>query len=307
MSRNKTTEEEAQKPRSALRLKLRKWLYMVQQAVLRWKYRYHENKPSEAVRSAEPVWLSPKHWRQLVVFVHVPKAAGTSINDALWQVYGNAFRVHHQRLSADRRSDMTQDQANRILALSGHYAYGFHRGFGPPAAPGRVTDGLFEGRDIRYVSVVREPAERLHSYYRYVTTFTAHRLYPQTKGLGLYEFFALMDEIQNRECRNLQFAMVTGGGRSLRDGIQLVERNYLAVVPIYGVTELLGKMERELEWPPGRVQLNRRNRSPERSDDEEMAFLSEYARKNCPLDYGLYEHVVARFEEEFGKPAAGEA
>lgn len=307
MDQNGEEKDKATPPKNSLGLRFWFWRYKLIQTILRRKSRYHDNKPTEAVRSADPVWLSPKHWRQLVVFVHVPKAAGTSINDALWQIYGNTFRVQHERLSANRRADLTQEQADRILALSGHYRYGFHRSFGPPAPPGQLTDGLFAGREIKYVSVVREPAERLYSYYRYVTSFTAHRLYAITKGLGCYEFFALMDEIQNRECRNLQFAMVSGGCRSFREGIQLIDRNYLAVVPIHGVSELLAKMERELDWPQGRVQMNRKNRSPERSDDEEMAFLRDYARKNCPLDYGLYEHVMARFEEEFGKPAPGGA
>lgn len=262
-----------------------------------------EVKPPRRVTAARPVWLKPVHYGQLVVFVHVPKAAGSSVNDVLWHLYGRMFHVHHERLSVANRGDMDRSWASGVLALSGHYPFGFHRMFGAKKDGLLEGDGLFEGREIKYVSVMREPAERLYSYYRYVSSSPLHRLHAETRGMDCVEFFERMEEIRNGECRNLQFAMISGGKRSLEEGIRVVERAYLSVVPVHGIAELLGKMERELEWPEGRVQLHRKNRSPERSHDGEMEFLREYARRNCPLDNGLYEYVVARFEEEFGKAA----
>ena len=60
---------------------------------------YHENRPPEQIRNAEPAWIGQLNPKDLLVYVHVPKAGGTSLNGILWQVYGRHYLNYHRRLS----------------------------------------------------------------------------------------------------------------------------------------------------------------------------------------------------------------
>jgi len=46
--------------------------------------RYSDNRPNEGVSAAEPEWIHELDPKTLVVFIHVPKAGGTSLNAILW-------------------------------------------------------------------------------------------------------------------------------------------------------------------------------------------------------------------------------
>src|SRR3546814_442772 len=147
---------------------------------------------------------------------------------------------------------MAPEYSKDILAVGGHFPFGFHKSIGRDFDFPH-EDGVFQGRTIRYITIVRDPADRLHSYYRFVTSFPAHRLHQQTKGLTCKEFFALMETTGNLECENLQCVLVSGRGQSAEKAIAAIEDQYFAAVTIEDTESLVSFLERSLNWPSGRA------------------------------------------------------
>lgn len=101
--------------------------------------------------------------RPLYVFMHLPKTGGTTINGHFydhmdWDVdvvhlgkWGDRYRTREQRLPLEERS---AEERARIRVLTGHGTYfGIHR--------------LIEGITPRYLTILRDPADRIVSTYNF--------------------------------------------------------------------------------------------------------------------------------------------
>lgn len=234
--------------------------------------------------------LGKENWHRLLVFVHIPKAAGTSLNDVLRRVYGRTFLQFHRRVQDFDIKSVTPDMARNILALSAHMPYGFHRKLGPKPHR-RAGDGLFEGRSVSYISVVRDPVERLYSFYRYVTVTPAHILHHETKGMDCRTFFEYLAETGNRSLGDQQCALINGRRADAQSAIRNIEENYLAVVTLENISGLVSYLERTLKWPAGNVQIGVHNRTSNRNDPEELRIVRQFAERYSAEDLALFEHV----------------
>lgn len=252
---------------------------------------YADNRPSVDVRGAEPTWLQPHQWDRLLVFVHIPKAAGTTMNDVLWHVYGRTYVNFHPRLSGYAATSVDGPWAAQVLALGGHRPFGFHREFGSRTDRLASRDGLFAGRRIEYVTVVRDPVDRLLSYHRFVTTFPAHRLHAETRKMNCQAFFEHMIRIDNGECRDQQCRLITNDKDfTLEKAIDFVERKYLAVATIDNVAGLVSYLGRRLEWPKTPL-VATKNQSPKSTHEPERDFMEDFVDRYCRADRALFEHV----------------
>lgn len=100
----------------------------------------------------------------LWIFLHLPKTGGTTFNGhfARHLDFGETFvhlsrwgDAHRERLGLPPFESWPEGRRRRVCVLSGHRAhYGIHR--------------LVPGRAPRYLTVVRDPAERIVSYYNFV-------------------------------------------------------------------------------------------------------------------------------------------
>lgn len=219
---------------------------------------------------------------RLLVFVHLPKSAGTSLNDLLRSVYGNRFLnvSNHREAWADRRPD-----PKRILCLAGHFPYGWHRELGANGTPDWPREGLFEGREIRYVAIVRDPLERVMSFYRYARKEPKHRHHRVAKEKSPREFFQHLDEIGDAEPWNQQFRMMGG----------LPDDRFFLAAPLEKIGEFVRVLGAALDWP-GELGVPHSNRteSLDRTGFDE-ALLAEIAERSRD-DLALYADVSRRFE-----------
>jgi len=96
----------------------------------------------------------------LLIHIHVPKCAGTSINTFLGQQYPGrclaysnlADYLYFQSLPRDQRN-------NKYSSVFGHIFYGVHTEF---------------DRNFTYFSVLRDPISRICSYFNYIHLTTDH-------------------------------------------------------------------------------------------------------------------------------------
>lgn len=229
-----------------------------------------------------PAWLAASDPGTLLVFVHVPKAAGTSLNELLERVYGRAFLnvSNHHRAWEGRRPN-----PKGIRCLAGHVPYGWHRKLGARGRHPWPDDGLFAGRTIRYVSVVRDPVERFQSYYRYASQAPKHRHHRAVADLSPREFLDYLDERGDRGAWDQQFRMLGG----------LPGDRFHLVAPLERLDRFVEVLGRSLGWPEGSAieHANRSRREERQSFDAEL--IGEIERR-CARDRELHENIRERFD-----------
>lgn len=229
-----------------------------------------------------PAWLGKGAPDSLLVFVHIPKAAGTSLNELFEQVYGRTFLnvSNHHPAWESRRPD-----PDGIFCLSGHVPYGWHRKLGAKGRTDWPGDGLFEGRTIRYVSIVRDPVDRFRSYYRYAKQEPKHRHHREVAGMSPREFLSFLDSIDDRGAWNQQFRMLGG----------LPGDRFHLVAPLDRLDRFVEVLGKSLGWPGG-FALPHSNRSEGKDVDGFDDSLIAEIEARGPKDRELYDHVRDRFE-----------
>lgn len=232
-----------------------------------------------------PSWIGELDPGVLLVFLHLPKAGGTSLNDLLAHVYGRRFLnvSNHRKAWETRTTD-----PDGVLCLAGHFKYGWHARLGQGLGRGEEEpgDGIFEGREIRYVTVVREPVDRVKSYYRYVQAAPKHRHHAEAVGLSPREFFEFIEDKGDAEPWDQQFRMMKG----------LPGDRFHLCAPLDRLGDFVSVLGRAMNWPAD-LEIPHSNRTDPNRDDGFDEGLVEMIRERSSRDRELYENVGKRFEE----------
>ena len=127
-----------------------------------------------------------------ILFLHVPKAAGSTVQRMLRRKYGRRF-LECPWTEVDQQSKQLRDfdtATSGTRVICGHFGYGIHEAL---------------SGESEYVTVLRHPAKRTQSYYRYAATTPGHYLYDQLVRDGTtFEEFLLSRmtvEIDNFQTR----------------------------------------------------------------------------------------------------------
>jgi len=101
--------------------------------------------------------MSETHANELMVFNHIPKTGGMTFRTILERHYaaGGLLKIGEEdyQASVDAIKDMDEQSKDQISCISGHIPFGIHR--------------YFPGRNVRYVSFVRDPVSRTISEFFY--------------------------------------------------------------------------------------------------------------------------------------------
>ncbi len=90
---------------------------------------------------------------QVLIHLHIPKTAGTSLTKLLTAQYEKKEYVTVNEGSVDQLKTLTAPQIKQLKLIFGHLPYGTHERI--PQSP-------------QYVCVLRKPGERIYSFYRYL-------------------------------------------------------------------------------------------------------------------------------------------
>ncbi len=231
-----------------------------------------------------------------VVYVHIPKAAGTTLKNLLAKVYrGRPVLFFTPRTGElDRFRGLPAEQRRRVAVVAGHEPFGYQDVF----RGCRVTPAV--------VTVLREPVARVVSLFRYIHRDAEHPRHGEfvrdSVTIGdVYERLRLpaFDNHMTRFLAGRGAFSKPFGGLDERD-LRTAEQNLSAGCRVFGLQERfedsLAWFGRELGWPPvGTPDLNRApRRSTARDVDEADRRLIE--RHNA-LDAALYAFAVKLFEE----------
>lgn len=227
---------------------------------------------------------------KVIIFLHIPKCGGMSVRKALCDNFEDhdAYTIGGWNDEAMQKTiDALRDRiagGNRPKLVMGHIAYGVHRQLG------------LEEAEVIYISVMREPIERVLSFYKYVRQSKEHLLHAQSNALPFHEFIRL-DKVRP-EISNVQYRHLAG--RMDRDFTAAFTRFAGALERNAVIVGTLEAYDKTIEIFNGFFSINMKNSIQNQSEmapfvlsEEDRAFLEEINKK----DYTLYNLVRKNLEK----------
>lgn len=246
------------------------------------------NVPTQAARArAAPAPL---------IFVHIPKAAGSSLQDIIVRHYqgcrGFRFTGDPERMAAF--AALTQEERDGFDLLQGHVHFGLHTLLSRPAT---------------YITMLRDPVDRVVSHYHFVAANASHYLHPQIGGLSLHEYAVTRasHELDNDQVRWLCAAdhFDVPVGRVSRAMVEEAKWNLANAFEVVGLMERfdesLSCLAAAFGWrnvaAPTRKNANRHRPALQ---EVPQATLDSIRRINR-YDVELYEFALGLFEEQLAR------
>jgi hypothetical protein len=250
--------------------------------------------------------MQSKKKSETILFLHLAKTAGTTLNQALGREYSDILSLYIPKESKDLFEDFKNRLKTQTAALiRGHFEFGWHH---------------FLTRPFTYFTIMREPIERVISEYHYILSKPGHPMHEQVgkHGAGLPKFVKDLHtpNLQTKKISGISFAANSGitGGENI-DGhnmLEIAKENLAGHFAVVGLTErfdetlILLKREFGWAWP----YYIRDNITPKKTARRDIpASTIKIIEENNLLDIELYEYAVKLFEKKVrsqGKTFAAE-
>jgi len=239
----------------------------------------------------------------VILYLHIPKAAGTTLNTILAQKFlrRGVYTIHNTKTAVEELAGLNDAKREKLQFVNGHFAYGLHEALGRP---------------FEYITMLREPVDRVVSHYYYVLRNPAHYLHKHvtSKKMSLkdYALAGLTKEIDNGQVRLMAGAFYRDPyGQCSRELLEQAKENLKNHFAVVGLAErfdetllLLGE---RYGWKD--MFYARQNATVDRPRlDELPEDAIEAIRAANPLDLELYVFASELFDaavrergESFGK------
>lgn len=237
---------------------------------------------------------------QMLAFLHIPKTAGITLAKLLEREYGfgSVFLIQPGPLlsgSVDRFLNMNDQERKKIRVVWGHFYFGIH--------------SLLQ-RPCTYITILRDPIERVISHYYYVRRMPAHEEYPFARNLGLEEFVAtgISKTIDNGQVRQLCGVPEAALGPRLEsvsdDWLQQARNNLRDHFAVVGLTEEFDKtcllLKHQFGWKNTfHYSANATGDRPQQDDVD--ASVIKLIRERNQHDCELYEYARQLFNAQLAK------
>jgi hypothetical protein len=234
----------------------------------------------------------------LLIFLHIPKTAGSTMHHilarqyppaAVYSIAGDRVQESYDALRALPATDKAQ-----LACVKGHLPYGVHEFFRQPAT---------------YITFLRDPANWVRSYYTFILSIPSHPLRQAVAACnGVEEFCALLTEwgMNNFQTRILagtqaHETIMPPYGPLPEHALETAIAHLEAQVTVTGLAEQfdasLLMMKRRLGW--GNVHYLRQNvtrgkPATLRLTEEQKALIY---RDNA-LDLALYQYARERLQKQ---------
>jgi len=235
-----------------------------------------------------------------VIFLHLPKTAGTTLNNIINrqyrddEIYASGAIVQD---SVAQLKAMEIGEREKIRIFIGHMGFGLHDLLAPPTT---------------YFTILREPIDRVISFYYYVQRNGAHYLhdYVLNDDVSLDEFLTSKATLMTD---NFQVRLISGVwndipyGECTRETLEQAKKNLQDSFAVVGLTEEFDQtlllLKRALGWD--NIYYMRHNVTKNRPQKdvlspETMALL----RSHNELDLELYAFAKTLFAEQVERQGA---
>lgn len=239
-----------------------------------------------------------------LVFLHIPKAAGTTLHRIIERQFphNTIFSIDGANVqkSIDEFKNLREEQRRKIRCLKGHMPFGLHHHLPRPAT---------------YITLLRDPVDRIISHYYYVLRNPSHYLYNKvtSKNMNLSDYVSsgISAELTNGQTRLLSGAekvdLVIGSEPGSAGILEIAKENLQNYFVAVGLSERFDEslilFKRTLGWRNVfYVKQNVARIRPSKRDIPRKTI--EIIEKHNQLDMELYEFAKQMFEEQIRKHGA---
>jgi hypothetical protein len=217
--------------------------------------------------------------KPLLIFMHLPKTGGSTLAQIIERQYGSRSVLPlYKSTSGEELASLPQDWMADIQAITGHFHFGVHELLSTPSI---------------YITMLRDPLERVISHYYYVRNHRDHYLHPMATECGLSEFVQVCNL---QEPNNDQTRLLGADPDSIRSGQcspELLARakdrlqHHFAVV---GITEAFDQslilMKKRMGWRTpyySRENVTRKRPMKEDFSRHTLQVVRTYNELDCEL------------------------
>ncbi len=239
--------------------------------------------------------MSVQHINQkpTVIFMHIPKAAGSTLHGILERQYPKSgiYDIDTSRLheSIDEFKQLERDKKLNILLLKGHIPFGLHE---------------YLPQQSRYLTMLRDPVNRVISHYNYAARRQDHYLHEtiikNKMSLKDYVSSGISHEIDNAQVR-----LLSGHDDDLPIGscdallLEQAKHNLATWFDVIGIVERFDEsvllMREKLNWRWSPIYVSRKVRKHKTPNKEMSQELRASILKYNELDFKLYAFANTLF------------
>ncbi len=234
--------------------------------------------------------MSAARSQPLIVFLHLPKTAGSTLARIIERQYdSSAILPLYESMLGEELAAIPQNQMDRLRIVTGHLCFGAHE---------------FSARPCTYITMLREPIDRVISHYHFVRNDPSNYLYELARKMSLKEF---VESCGRQEPNNDQTRLLAGPGHTARFGIcsdemlDMAKRNLAKYFSAVGVTEEFDRslmlMKRILGWRTPFYTKQNVNQHRPRKENVPLETLRVIQAYN-ELDIELYSYARELFRKQ---------
>ena len=232
------------------------------------------------------------------IFLHIPKTAGTTLHDIIErqydsdQIYTFGSDAH---ASVEKFRSLSVLEREKIQMLRGHMAFGLHE--------------LLPSTN-NYFTILREPVERVISYYNFILRTPDHYLYQkiQSEKLSLLELLQSKIPLMMNDAQVRLLSGVWGDapfGEVSIEMLNTAEHNLQQFFVVVGITKEFDKtlflLQNVLNWESS-ILYERQNVSNDRTAANMMPVETiNLIRQHNQMDIKLYEFAKTLFSHQIKK------
>ena len=233
-----------------------------------------------------------------LIFLHIPKAAGTTLHTIIQRQYSSdvIFDIDGSNVqkSIHEFCSLPQVERQKIRCLKGHMPFGLHRYLSAP---------------VSYITMLRDPVDRIISHYYYVLRSPSHYLHNQVvankMSLDDYVSSGISSELNNGQLRLIsgvkKVDSVTGNEPVSTNTLNTAKRNISTHFTAVGISERFDEsivlFRKVLGWK--NILYFKRNVAKDRPSRCEISKKTlRTIMKYNELDMELYEFAEVFFEKQ---------
>jgi hypothetical protein len=232
--------------------------------------------------------------QKIVIFMHIPKTAGTTLGTIIEQNY-SPFNIQKTYSANDAPfayiKEISTKKKRHLEVVSGHFAFGVHE--------------LLPKEPI-YITVLRKPIERTISEFYHINRDPNHGLYTlvSSSQMGLIDYLSHLRLVFKDNTQTRMFSGDWASGQRLPCSDEMLEqakanlRDHVAVV---GLTERFDEtlllVKKLLNWQ--NIRYQKRNVTQNRPAQQQLTSEEVEALQNSnTYDLKLYEYAQTLFEQK---------
>lgn len=237
---------------------------------------------------------------QTVIFLHIPKAAGSTLNTIIERQYrsNTIFTIKDLRISINKLKKLPESKKEKFKVLRGHMGFGLDTFLPQPST---------------YVTLLRDPVERIISHYYFVLRSPKHYLYKtvRTSGMSLKDYASVGVSL---ELDNGQMRLIAGNRGEENQGIgfghctiemlERAKRNLRDRFAVVGLAEEFDKtltlLKQAFRWD--NTFYTKQNVTESRPSKRDISTeVLQTIQKHNEFDVELYEYAKNLFQEQFNQ------